>query len=506
MSEHGNEHSHESHARGGRHGQGGESDLPVDRPLEIEEPRRLASARFIVDEVDSKAAHLRAAMDPANQSLGEALRLSYRVLQIAILALVVTFLFSGFQSVREGSTGVKTMFGKIVEGSDGSQLSPGLTPFWPYPIGELVVFDQKRQIQLRSEFQPRENPNATTKEKEIEQATDNRELFAERDGWVMTADGDIAHISLVAEYVVSDAREFLEDYAPEKVERLVRNALMRGSVLAVSRFTLDDLMQASQSAPAEVRLRSQEILDRLGVGVEITSITFTDRSPPRFVEGKFREVQAKRENAKTFVEQSRQKVTGTLTGLTGGSSGDKDAFREITEMIREYDAALLRKDQASADAIFAKLGARFEQPDVTGEVSHIIEKARGETSVRLAELKKDATKLEGLAPAFKANPKQLVRALWLDAVRSVLGGPEIEVFSPPDSLSELVVRIKSSQDMMQYRRAQALARKKTEADMTNLGGYYQRGSQISLGKSFGRLEQDASKGRGRDDIKSGAPQ
>ncbi|MBL9120528.1 MAG: hypothetical protein JNL80_11510 [Phycisphaerae bacterium] len=479
----------------------GERDVPAERPLEVEEPRRLASARFVVEEVDSKAAHLRAAMDPANQSLGEALRLSYRVLQVAIVALVVTFLFSGFQSVREGSTGVKTMFGKIVEGPDGAQLSPGLTPFWPYPIGELVVFDQKRPVQLRSEFQPRERPNATTKEKEIEQATDNRELFAERDGWVMTADGDIAHLSLAAEYTISDAQEFLQDFSPEQIDRLVRNALMRGTVIAASRFTLDELMQVNQAAPAEVKLRTQEVLDRVGAGVEITSITFVDRSPPRFVEGKFREVQAKREGAKTTVEQARQRVAGLLTGLAGSA-----AFTEITELIRDYDAALLRGDEKGADELFERIGARFESEDVGGEVDRIIEQARGENALRLAELRKDATRLEGLAPAFRANPKQLVRQIWLDAVRSVLGGPEIEVLSPPTSLSELVVRIKSSQDIMQTRRAQQLARKKAIQEGQSLGTHHLRGSQISIGSSFSRLNKEATGGRGRDEVKSGAPQ
>jgi regulator of protease activity HflC (stomatin/prohibitin superfamily) len=481
-----------------------EGDIPPDpalEPMEVEESRREASARFVVEEVDSKAAHLRAAMDPANQSLGEALRLSYRVLQVAIVALVLTFLFSGFESVREGSTGVKTMFGRIVEGDEGSQLSPGLTPFWPYPIGELIVFDQKRPVQLRSEFQPRERPNATTKEKEIEQATDNRELFAERDGWVMTADGDVAHLSLAAEYVVSDARNLLEDFAPEKTDRLVRNALMRGTVIAASKFTLDELMQSSQAAPGEVKLRTQEVLDRLGAGIEVTSITFTDRSPPRFVEGKFREVQEKREHAKTVVEQARQKVTATLTGVAGGT-----AFGEITELIRDYDASLLRGDIQGADELFKKIGARFEASDVSGEVARIIEQARGETALRLADLKKDATRLEGLAPAFRENPRGLVRQMWLDAVRYVLGGPEIEVLSPPTSLAELVIRIKSSQDIMQLRRAQALARKKAEQEATSLGVHHLRGSQISLEKSFGRLDQGATGGRGRDDLQSGAPQ
>jgi modulator of FtsH protease HflK len=491
-----------THGNSGSGSAGGRpDDVPAERPMEVEEPRRAASARFVVEDVESNTSQLRAAMDPANQSLGEALRLSYRVLQVAIFALVVTFLFSGFQSVREGSTGVKTVFGRIVEGEDGAQLSPGLTPFWPYPIGELIVFSQKRPIQLRSEFQPRERPNATTKEKEIEQATDNRELFAERDGWVMTADGDIAHVTLAAEYTISDAKQFVEDFAPEKIDAIVRNALMRGTVIAASRFALDELMQASQAAPAEVKLRAQEVLDRLRAGVEITSITFTDRSPPRFVEGKFREVNEKREFAKTVVEQARQRVTATLTGLAGGT-----AFQEITQLIREYDASLLRGDVTAADGLFEKIGARFEAPDVSGEVARIIQQARGETALRLAELRKDVTRLEGLAPAFRENPVQLVRQLWLDAVRSVMSGPEVEVLSPSSSLAEMVVKVRSSQDIMQLRRAEKLARKKAEQQGQSIGAHFLRGSQISIGDSFGRLEKDASKGRGRDDVKSGAPQ
>ena len=46
-------------------------------PVEIEQPRRAASATFVVEGQAGDAATLRAAMDPANQSLGEALRLSY---------------------------------------------------------------------------------------------------------------------------------------------------------------------------------------------------------------------------------------------------------------------------------------------------------------------------------------------------------------------------------------------------------------------------------------------
>ena len=80
---------------------------------EMEAPRRAASARFIVDsEVGSDAA-IRDAMDPANQSLADALRMSFRVLQAVILVLVVLFLASGLRTVDEGKTGVRTRWGRI---------------------------------------------------------------------------------------------------------------------------------------------------------------------------------------------------------------------------------------------------------------------------------------------------------------------------------------------------------------------------------------------------------
>ena len=83
-------------------------------------PRRAASARFIVDSEVGSEALLRDAMDPANQSLADALRLSFRVLQAVIVVLIVLFLASGLKTVDDGYSGVRTLWGRIVE-----PLSPG---------------------------------------------------------------------------------------------------------------------------------------------------------------------------------------------------------------------------------------------------------------------------------------------------------------------------------------------------------------------------------------------
>ena len=107
--------------------QGTDEHVPVaEESLEEEGPRRAASAQFHVEESTVTNVAMREAMDPANQSLGDALRLSYRLLQLGILILVVMFLFSGFETIREGYSGVKMVFGRIVGTPGSEELEPGL--------------------------------------------------------------------------------------------------------------------------------------------------------------------------------------------------------------------------------------------------------------------------------------------------------------------------------------------------------------------------------------------
>ena len=73
-----------------------DGDVPIEgEPQGVEPPRRTASAQFAVEaEVGSQAA-LREAMDPANQSLADALRLSFQVLQGVIVVLIALFMLGG---------------------------------------------------------------------------------------------------------------------------------------------------------------------------------------------------------------------------------------------------------------------------------------------------------------------------------------------------------------------------------------------------------------------------
>ena len=221
--------------------------LPPDDQAEAPEaPRREASARFEVAATAGAEAAMRQAMDPANQSLGEALRLSYRVLQGAIVVLVAVFLLSGFQQVQEGQTGVKAVFGRI-QGEPGAEaVSPGLQPFWPYPVGEIVRIPQKDAVQLNREFWPRFKDGVGTLEQATAAALADDPIRPGEDGSLITADGDLVHVRISAEFTVEDVVRTLGEFPPVALREVVRRSLQRGMVQTAAEFTLQELLESRE--------------------------------------------------------------------------------------------------------------------------------------------------------------------------------------------------------------------------------------------------------------------
>jgi len=479
--------------KGALPGEGDVNNLPA---LEVEAPRRAASARF--DVAERGDAGFRDALDPATQSLGEALKLSYRILQLGILALVVMFLFSGFQSVREGFTGVKTLFGAIAGGEGEEQLQPGLQPFWPYPVGDLVVFEQKRVLRLDEQFWPakRNQGDMTQKtmDQQIDSASEGAGLRPGGDGSLLTREGDLAHAQFEVEYMVADAVKFLEATSPANADRLVTATMMQAAVESASTLTLAELTDTRDLLGPAVRERAQRTLDRLETGIALMSVRATERIAPYAVQNRLREVQVGRENAKGEVERARQDAVTMLTQIAGG-----EVYAQLLGMIREYEEALGAGRLDEAEAVLVRLGARMEGKDIGGEVSRAIAQARASESSLRARLEREVERLDSLASSFRDSSSQIVQQLWLDAVREVLENPQAEVFSAPNMLGMLNLRMTSSGEVMQARRDAEISRKKAAQAAREAGGFYAPNSeQIYIGKPGRRLKRDASGGVGRN--------
>ena len=90
-------------------------------------------------------------MDPANQSLAEALRFTYGLLKLAMLVLVVLFVFSGVKTVNEGERGIRVVLGK----PSSFNLTPGFQPGLPYPLGEMIrIGEGSVEVKIARSFMP----------------------------------------------------------------------------------------------------------------------------------------------------------------------------------------------------------------------------------------------------------------------------------------------------------------------------------------------------------------
>src|SRR5690606_2091780 len=68
----------------------------------------------------------------------EALRSSFAIVKVIMIALVVVFIGSGIFTVPPNQKAVVLRFGKVSGGDETQLLGPGLHWSWPYPIDEKV--------------------------------------------------------------------------------------------------------------------------------------------------------------------------------------------------------------------------------------------------------------------------------------------------------------------------------------------------------------------------------
>jgi regulator of protease activity HflC (stomatin/prohibitin superfamily) len=474
-----------------------------DGAAEEEIPRREASAEFVISADAGSEAAIREAMDPANQSFADALRLSFRILQLGILALVAVFLFSGFQTVEEGDLGVKTRFGAIVGTPGLEQVGPGLHPFWPYPVGEVIIVPQTREVELLRAFWPLEkNARKVPNPKRAgidESRSENEQLRAGVDGYLMTSDGDLAHCEVRASYAIDDAASFLRELSPEQADLLVKNALERGVVLVAATFTLNEFIDLREEPAEHVRQRAQQTLDELDSGIELLDVRLDQRTAPLAIRAQYRDVQKAREDAKELIDRAHQEVAKEFTAVAG-----EQAYSDLINMINEYSSALTSGDDEVADEVLSRIGKRFVQDDVGGDSARIINQARAYQSALETRLGSELRRIQTLAPTYKENPREFSRRLWLETYRDVFDNSQLEVFSVPLNLSHLDLAIQSSEDVMQLRRDAELERKKASArdqELKLIQGFQWGRSQIILEGPGRRLERDASGGLGRENDK-----
>lgn len=406
---------------------------------------RSASVRF-ERKSDSSLSSNRARMDAANQSLADALRITYGFLQFGMVILVVLFFFSGVQRINEGERGIKVFLGKPTQ----TNIEPGAHITAPYPIGEMIrVGEGAVEIPLGSDFMPT-RPGATSEQQLINASIDefnsNGRLNPASDSMILTADQNIAHAQFRVNYHRSNHRDFVENVLPQNENEMVRLVVRRAVVHTMAETTIDDLLKTSTEAvESRIREAAQGSLDDVDAGITIDRVVLVRKSPPMYLLDRFASVQSAAQSAGEERENALLDRERMLNDVAGRGSG------VLIEMINEYERLVELGEDEASEELLAKidtvmLGGEVEwngEPTfalVSGEVSEILQNAQAQASSRVSRAIADLEQFYAKQAQYEANPMLMIARDWASAMGEFLNKDFVStMYLPEGRAAELLI-------------------------------------------------------------------
>lgn len=438
-------------------------------------------------------------LDPAQQSLADALRVSFMVLKVAMLILLVVYLFSGFFNVRSDEVAFRLRFGEIVQDESGNdKVIPAGGPHFafPYPIEQVIRVSRKpREIRLQSEFMY-ENPNNLSKE-QLQQQAAQQPLNPEKSGSLLTADANIIHskFSVLFQVIPAQAGSYVKRVGNEQTaDAIVRKVAEQAIVYAAAQVTTDEVVQGR--FPAETaRLRMNEVLSGLETGLEVVQLTFAEADVPLAVRPAYQAVITAEQERARVVEEAYQNRDRILAEAAGAGT------RVLVDLINRYEVATAAQDQATVallderlDWIYGNLQAplwvaaelpagaearawellraaaatddaveanaareqlaallaehnvppelRLTQP-ITGEAALAINQAKEFRSTQRTLVEADVERFQRYYSQYQGNPELrgiIMSRLWQQAKQEILGGDVETIYLPPGQVYPVINR------------------------------------------------------------------
>lgn len=382
-------------------------------------------------------------LDPAQQAMADALRVTFLLLKIVMLALVVAFLLSGCYTVESQKAAVRLLFGRVVGDGPARIVQPG-GPYFaaPYPIMRVVkIPTSSRTLRLDRSFWYQSSDSYGQTRAEL--GSRGGPLNPLKDGSLLTGDANVVHSQWTIIYRVQDPVLFLEhvgDPSSETqmmsdAESLVRDVAERSVVHAVAQFTADQIQKGLRGADYEAIRRSlQAALDNLESGLRVESVTATQVVFPLPVQESFRQVlQAQNEKARRIDEA--QKERSTILGETAG-----EAYEPLLALIQQYELASSRQDTTALrqldqqlDAAFRNLSVPWDdrQVPIGGKVASRMNDASVYRGSVVKRTQADAEYFRALKTQYDHNARVVLDRLWQDAIQQALADPDVEMLFVP---------------------------------------------------------------------------
>jgi modulator of FtsH protease HflK len=214
--------------------------------------------------------------DAGSQALAEALRSSFGIVKVLMVALLAVFIFSGVFQVGPQERAILLRLGKPVGQGEKALYGPGLHVALPYPIDESV----KVSISGLQKTTSTVGWFAVTPEQEMAGAEPYpaASLNPAIDGYALTADGNIVHTRATLTYRIEDPVRFVFGFV--NASNAVRNALNNALLFTASRFSVDDILTKDIAGYRDaVHRRVSQLVESQKLGVVAVQCDVESRPP-----------------------------------------------------------------------------------------------------------------------------------------------------------------------------------------------------------------------------------
>jgi modulator of FtsH protease HflK len=423
------------------------------------------------------------ALDPANQSLAEALRRSFRILKLVMLVLVVLYFLSGWFSVKPGDVGVILRFGRILGAEPGKPAQSavrkeGWNWSWPYPFERWETISiSERVIPIEFLFQLSDEERTGG----IKGYKYNN-LSPARDDYLITGDVNILHASVSVKYKIADAVAYLTNVAPMPdpeaglrspefrrypeytvMTNLVRNAVIetaaRKEALQVRGSGQKEFLEAVGLALNQKLKALEDAGTPLGIEVDSSSGIMSPKKegieaimPPRQVQEVFDRTFAAQTEKSSAILKASSDARQLLVQMAGTTHEQVAAAvqKEYELMLKLRAAEANESDPAppagspaagasSVEALREELkkqrqGTESLLDQCSGDVQTVLNNARIKRDDIIKEASGDYARFMEVLPEYLENPEIFILRFLDDAYARALENKGVaKVFVPPDA-------------------------------------------------------------------------
>jgi modulator of FtsH protease HflK len=373
--------------------------------------------------------------DPAQKSLADAMRVSFMILKVIMVAMLIFYASTGIFTVKSQEQVVRLQFGEIVGEDEGLVYSQGWYVGWPYPVEEKVIVPiTPRSVVIQNAFWYEAGSVNTG-------LINGQPLNPEKDGSLLTGDANIVHGRFTVYYTIDNVIDFVtnvglvkpgdsryqgaeETYPLIFADDLVAGIAEQGIVYAAARVRADDFIKGTFGRSAAIQ-RMQSTLDGLGSGIRIDRLAVDKHVAPLAVQPAYSSVTNAQSERGQKVNAARQQRTNLLTTAAG------EAHEPLFNLIREYELAQSSGDTEAAGVLSQKIDTAFDQlrmPEelggtaIGGEASRLISEANTYRTETVERVKSEANSFRTLLSKYREAPELFASREWQQAREVIFTG------------------------------------------------------------------------------------